>query len=162
MARILLGLALVVVIVTVYAVVDCAMMQAERVRGLPKPAWLVVILLVPVIGVVLWFVIGRAPAGYRPAPRPTAPDDDQRFLGSISKAEQDERIRRLEEELAALDDEFPGTPAAPTTPEPDAGPAAPPRAEGPSTPGSAPGSTPGSTPGTTPGTPDPRSDSRDD
>ncbi|RUR03359.1 PLD nuclease N-terminal domain-containing protein [Labedella endophytica] len=106
MPRLLLGLAIVVVMVTIYAVVDCAMMSASRVRGLPKVAWIAIIILLPVIGLVLWFLIGRGRKNPVVASGPRAPDDDPDFLVSLGRdAEQDERIRKLEEELASLDSE---------------------------------------------------------
>ena len=101
--RWLLILAVVVVVATIYAVIDCAMMAHDRVRGLSKPVWLVVILLLPVLGLILWFTVGRARAGQVARPR-LAPDDDPAFIGTLGRdKEQDERIRRLEEELASLD-----------------------------------------------------------
>ena len=111
------------VVATIYSVIDCALIPANRVRGLKKPAWIVIILLLPVVGVVLWFVVGRARAGHEAKPR-LAPDDDPAFIGTLGRdREQDERIRRLEEELAALDSDaadpdVTGKPA----PTPDDGP----------------------------------------
>ncbi|WP_030149215.1 PLD nuclease N-terminal domain-containing protein [Mycetocola saprophilus] len=103
MPRILFALVVVFVVATVYTVVDCAMRENSRIRGLSKPVWLVVILLLPVAGLVLWYTIGRARGA---APQPRTPDDDPAFLGDLRRvSEQDERIRRLEEELAALDAE---------------------------------------------------------
>jgi hypothetical protein len=57
---------------------------------------------------VLWFLIGKERRG-RVNPQPAklrAPDDDPAFLGKI-RMEQDreQRIRRLEERLAELDDD---------------------------------------------------------
>ncbi len=100
----------------VYSVVDCAMQPPTRHRGVSKPVWLVIVMLLPVIGGVLWFVTGRA----RAVTAVRAPDDDPAFLHSLgSHAEQDERIRRLEEELARLDAEDAGGAR-----DADAGPAA--------------------------------------
>lgn len=104
MARLLLILALVAIAFWVYTIVDCAVQPAARHRGVSKPAWMVIVILVPVLGGILWFLIGRGRAG-RPVVR-RAPDDDPEFLGGLSaraRADQDERIRRLEEELAQLD-----------------------------------------------------------
>ncbi len=100
-------LAVVLVVVTVYSVIDCALIPANRVRGLKKPAWIVIILLLPILGVALWFLIGRARAGQEVKPH-LAPDDDPAFIGTLGRDhEQDERIRRLEAELAALDSDGP-------------------------------------------------------
>lgn len=123
MARLLLGLVVVVVVATIYAVIDCAMLAHDRVRGLPKPAWLVIILVLPVVGVVLWFLIGRGRQA-QTRTRQLPPDDNPEFFGRSSSSaadpDQDERIRRLEEELAALDSEGPadGAPSGPTTTRP--------------------------------------------
>jgi hypothetical protein len=100
----------------VFSIVDCAVQPATRHRGVRKPVWLIIVILIPVIGGILWFVIGRRRANDQGATRTLAPDDDPAFLRSISKTEQDARIRRLEEELARLDDETDEGPA----PEPRA------------------------------------------
>jgi hypothetical protein len=91
----------------VYAVVDCALTDARRARGIPKPAWIVVVIVLNVIGGILWFVIGKdrhqEPGASRLQP---APDDDPAFLRRLgSDADQDERIRQLEREIAELDED---------------------------------------------------------
>ncbi|MFF2389091.1 PLD nuclease N-terminal domain-containing protein [Agromyces sp. NPDC058104] len=108
MARLLFGLGVAVVIFTVYAVVDCALLDRLRIRGLKRGWWIVVILFVPVIGGLLWFFVGRGGSLNRPAGRnrTVAPDDDTEFLRRLGDdAVQADRIRRLEEELAELDGE---------------------------------------------------------
>jgi hypothetical protein len=106
MARVWFLLGLMVVILTVYTVVDCAMFDRSRVRGLPRWVWIFVILFVPVIGPLLWLFVGR---GRRPAPagrvmRSMAPDDDADFLKGLDRqATQEQRIRQMEQELADLD-----------------------------------------------------------
>jgi len=107
MARLLLILALVATAFWVYTIVDCAVQPAHRHRGVSKAAWMVIVIVLPVLGGILWFLIGRGRAT-RPAAARRAPDDDPEFLRGMSataRAEQDERIRRLEEELAQLDSE---------------------------------------------------------
>lgn len=108
MIRLAIPLLVAAVVYTVYAVVDCALFDRMRMRGLPRGWWIVVILLVPLIGATLWFVIGRGRAN-RTGSRQgvaVAPDDDAEFLRRLnSDAAQDERIRRLEQELAELDSE---------------------------------------------------------
>ena len=125
MARLLLILALVATVFWVYTIVDCAVQPPSRHRGVSKGAWMAIVILLPVLGGVLWFVIGRGRAGGKPVAR-RAPDDDPEFLGRMTasaRAEQDERIRRLEEELAQLDSEAddPQPPKKPSDPDDPSG-----------------------------------------
>lgn len=111
MARLLFGLGVAAVIFMVYAVADCAFFDRTRIRGLSRVWWIVVILFVPVIGAGLWFLIGRGRARRISAGRgrEVAPDDDTDFLRRLQNdAAQDERIRRLEQELAELDEDEAG------------------------------------------------------
>jgi hypothetical protein len=110
MPRFLLGLAVVVVAVTIFAVVDSAMTRRERVRGISKALWILVILVFPIVGPILWFLIGKDRSSGAGAPgRRLGPDDDPEFLRRLgSDADQDERIRRLEQELADLDSDTDG------------------------------------------------------
>lgn len=120
MARLLLILALVATVFWVYTIVDCAVQPAGRHRGVNKGAWMAIVILLPVLGGILWFVIGRGRAS-QPVVR-RAPDDDPEFLGRMSdtaRADQDERIRRLEEELAQLDSEADDPRAPKPTDDPD-------------------------------------------
>lgn len=88
----------------VFTIVDCAAQPPTRHRGVSKPVWILIVVLLPVLGGVLWLIVGRARASAIAARR--APDDDPEFLGRIGTiSDQDERIRRLEEELAQLDAE---------------------------------------------------------
>ncbi|MHC2999713.1 PLD nuclease N-terminal domain-containing protein [Microbacterium sp. HJ5] len=138
MTRALLILALVATAFWVFTIVDCAVQPPTRHRGVSKPVWILIVVLIPVLGGLLWLVVGRTRRSALAARR--APDDDPEFLGRLGAvSDQDERIRRLEEELAQLDAEdddprwtidgpsaaAPGTPAAkapgtPTAASPDA------------------------------------------
>ena len=132
---IILGVVLAIAF-TLYSLVDASMTEARRARGVPKPVWVVICVLLPVIGGILWLTIGKGDGKEKPAaPRP---DDDPRF-GSMSDDKVDQRIADLEEQLRALDDEvFPGE--QPASDAPTANPDA--RTE--------------SDPSTAPGTDDPR------
>lgn len=111
MARVLIVGGFLALVFWVFSIVDCAVQPATRHRGVPKGAWIAIVVLIPVLGGILWFVIGRRRRGDEQKLRSLAPDDNPEFLRSLGKNEQDERIRRLEEELARLDDETDG-PAA--------------------------------------------------
>ena len=75
----LIAVALAVVLM-VFCAVDAAMISRLRIRGLPRWAWLLVIILVPVIGPVLWLLVGRAKLAAT-----IAPDDDPTFLADLKK-----------------------------------------------------------------------------
>ena len=94
------GVALVAL--TVYALVDLFITTSNRLRAFPKPVWIAIIVVLPLIGPLLWLFIGKNKPN-RTVP-PVAPDDDPRFLGGLSETAED-RINRLEEELRALDEE---------------------------------------------------------
>jgi hypothetical protein len=107
MVRLWIVLGVAAAVFYIYSVVDCALFDRSRVRGLPKPIWLLIVILFPIIGGILWFLIGR---GRRRAAeqRLVAPDDDPEFLGKLKlDRDQEERIRQLEKELADLDDNGP-------------------------------------------------------
>ncbi len=73
---------------TVYCAVDAVQTDGDRVRGLPKLVWMLVIVLLPLVGGVAWLVAGRPrgllqpPSSGRP-PRPQGPDDDPDFLRGL-------------------------------------------------------------------------------
>lgn len=106
MPRVLLIVAVLALAFYVVSIVDVAVQPPSRHRGVSKTTWIAIVILLPVLGGALWFVVGRSrPSRLKPA---SAPDDDVEFLGRIgsgSFSDQDERIRRLEEELAMLDSE---------------------------------------------------------
>lgn len=91
---------------TVYCLIDALQTDEQAMRNLPKPFWLLLILLFPIVGPLAWLFAGRpandAQAGTRStqgwlgggsagplrrAPRATqravAPDDDPEFLASL-------------------------------------------------------------------------------
>ncbi|WP_159617839.1 PLD nuclease N-terminal domain-containing protein [Arthrobacter zhaoguopingii] len=111
MPRLLLFLVLLGVAVIVYALIECAMTRSNEVRSISKPAWLITILVVPLVGAGLWFLFGRprptrGTRPPRPAPRqPTAPDDDPQFLQNLEtrrrQQAREQELKRKEEELKA-------------------------------------------------------------
>jgi len=106
MVRVYIVVGLGIVALSIYAAIDALMTDKRRTRGLPKALWVLVILVLPVIGAVLWLTLGKDRGKRKPVMRQTAPDDDPDFLRRLgSEKEQEERIRRLEQELADLDDD---------------------------------------------------------
>ncbi|ARF79833.1 PLD nuclease N-terminal domain-containing protein [Kitasatospora aureofaciens] len=104
MLRILLTIVLPLAL-WVWAFIDCLVAPEDEVRHLPKPIWLIIVLLFPPLGPIAWLAAGKrrgflrsgapdgqpgrpadgGPAGYGGARggRPPAPDDDPEFLASL-------------------------------------------------------------------------------
>ncbi|AGW40839.1 hypothetical protein O159_06600 [Leifsonia xyli subsp. cynodontis DSM 46306] len=95
------------------ALIDIILRTGDQIRHLPKLAWIVVVLLLPLIGSVLWFGLGRersgmrAPRPVRPqrtvivresAPMPGAPTTEEQ-LEALEREIAADRIRQLEAEL---------------------------------------------------------------
>jgi hypothetical protein len=111
---------LIVLVATLIALIDCLSSEREDIRGLPRPVWFLVILLVPIIGPIAWFFAGRpisleqragVIAGGRSRKRAPAPDDDPDFLRGIDTTQSRndaELLRRWEEDLKRRDEENPG------------------------------------------------------
>ncbi|WP_125612962.1 PLDc N-terminal domain-containing protein [Specibacter cremeus] len=100
------------VVVYIYGLIDCLRSDPRDVRSVPKPVWLVVVILLPVIGDVLWFFLGRPQYDTAPAAPsgavsrgPVAPDDDPAFLRNLESSRKNQaeaaRLRKLKDELEA-------------------------------------------------------------
>ncbi len=113
MARVLIVGGFLALVFWVFSVVDCIVQPATRHRGVPKGAWIAIVVLIPVLGGLLWFAIGRRRRGESETSAFFASDGDPAFLRGVDKKEQDARISELEEELARLDDESDGPAAGP-------------------------------------------------
>lgn len=105
------------VLLVVLALISCLSAEDGEVRALPRFVWVILILLFPLVGSIVYFVAGRpeqtAPRaghwqpgnGFPEASRPKralAPDDDPEFLRTLhQKTTQDdaELLRRWEEDL---------------------------------------------------------------
>ena len=79
-------LVVLVIIIDIYTLIDCAMTPQEKVRRFPKWAWLLIIILTGIIGDIAWFVAGSPK---RPRPnrggnkRIIPPDDNPDFLRKL-------------------------------------------------------------------------------
>jgi cbb3-type cytochrome oxidase subunit 3 len=87
---VLLGLA-----VYIWFIVDVLRTSGASMRILPKFVWLLIVILIPLLGGLLWLLGGR-PRGERRRRRrgPTAPDDDPAFLRQIGDEAWVERMKR--------------------------------------------------------------------
>ncbi len=105
------------VLLIVLALISCLSAEEGDVRALPRIVWVIIILLFPIVGAIVYFAVGRPvttaarPNTWRPGngfpeasrpPRQVAPDDDPEFLRRLhEKTRQDdtELLRRWEEDL---------------------------------------------------------------
>jgi hypothetical protein len=95
----LAGAALVLLVLALISV-----LSAERVRNAPRAVWVLVVLLVPIAGPIIYLLAGRPiDRTGRPSRRPASPDDDPDFLRSVG----DEQSRRDRELLAQWEREVP-------------------------------------------------------
>lgn len=111
---------LLVLALWIYAFVDCLSTPEEEVRGLPKVAWVIIILLFGevLIGPVAWLIAGKNKTTPASGSTPSkwhrdhradwvAPDDNPEFLATFKKEKKDEELlkdweadlRHREEEL---------------------------------------------------------------
>ena len=61
-------LGLVMLVLWVFCVADCIISDEARVRSLPKLLWLLIVLVLPDVGSVLWLVLGRPKGAARSMP----------------------------------------------------------------------------------------------
>jgi len=103
MERIELVVALIVLVLEIYSVVNCILTPDTEVKHIPKAIWLVLILLLPLIGSVLWLGVGRDRDAV--ARRSGSTRTLERPSAGYSAMRYDDRIRQMEEDLARLEAE---------------------------------------------------------
>lgn len=94
------------VAVTIFALADCIQTKDDKVRGIPKWAWIVLVVLIPWVGPITWLVVGKdrsqgngGPRGGRPQRQgPLAPDEDPEFLRKLDEDIRRERLAKEQEE----------------------------------------------------------------
>lgn len=110
-AMLIIGGAALIVGLTLYTLLDAVRTPAHEARTLPKWLWVLVTLLFPVVGPLMWLILGRPKAqpaagaprpGFgqqrgTPAPSVSSPDDDEEYLRWLkAKAERERRSREAE------------------------------------------------------------------
>lgn len=129
MVRLLIFAAVVSVALTIYTLIECARAERSRIRSLPKPAWFAVIILLPLVGAGLWFLLGRPVASSgASAPKSMAPDDDEDFLRQLEiwrrQQQREAELKAREQDLIKREEaqQADGTkPAKPEAQEPKPG-----------------------------------------
>jgi hypothetical protein len=114
------------IILTVAALVSCLSAEEDRLRALPRWAWVLIILFFSPIGAIAWFIVSQTsdaprrnvwkqgsgfPEHQRPG-RTVAPDDDPEFLRRIAKEAKEsqaadrELLSKWEMDLRRREDEL--------------------------------------------------------
>jgi hypothetical protein len=88
------------------ALADIITIDGSKMKHLPKIVWIIVVILLPVIGSILWFLVGRVYPTVADRARPPAP----RRANTMPSSPRDSGIvlrpRDTEAELAALEREI--------------------------------------------------------
>ena len=108
-AMLIIGGAALIVGLTLYTLLDAVRTPAHEARTLPKWLWVLVTLFFPVVGPIMWLILGRPKAqpaagaprpGFgqrRDTPSVSSPDDDEEYLRWLkAKAERERRSREAE------------------------------------------------------------------
>ncbi|MFJ9518885.1 PLD nuclease N-terminal domain-containing protein [Kitasatospora sp. NPDC101801] len=89
----------------IWAFIDCLTTPEQEVKHLPKVAWVIIVLLFPLVGSIAWLAIGKrrgGPTSARATGRQVAPDDNPEFLASLKKDQGDRDAELLKEWEADL------------------------------------------------------------
>src|SRR5699024_9130822 len=87
---------------TVFALADCVQTEDEKIKGLPKWAWIVLIVLIPWVGPITWLFVGRERSiggGTQRRRGLRAPDEEPDFLRRLDEDIRRERRERRERGL---------------------------------------------------------------
>jgi len=98
-------LALLVFAVMVLALIDAITRRDDQVRFLPKFAWIIFIILLPLVGSILWFALGRE---WSTGPEAVSFGDPRRWSKESQASQTPPRVpdlRTTEQQLADLERE---------------------------------------------------------
>ena len=111
----------------IYCILDVIATDEVLMRGLPKMAWLIIVVILPDIGSIAWLALGRPVfAGWRPGDttgrqtrRVVGPEDRDDFPSSRTSSSDQERLEAWEADLKRREQELrrdkPEDPPPPTT-----------------------------------------------
>jgi len=102
-------LSLLLIVLTIVALIDVVGQPDPVVRNLPKIVWVLLIVFIPLIGVVLWFTLGKDWANSRIKLPERRARTRPRTAGSsspLTASQPDRAVSDTEQQLAALEREI--------------------------------------------------------
>ena len=103
-----------IIILMVLVLVDIITKDQSQIRNLPKMVWILLVIFLPIVGSIVWFMAGREYPAPRenvsfgdprrvetPRPERSVEDEMAALDAEIAFHEKQDRIRRLEAELEA-------------------------------------------------------------
>jgi len=96
---------LVVFLVVVAALIDVITRQDSQVKHLPKMAWVLLVVFLPLIGSIVWFTVGReysslpSPASFRSPRVATRPQPRRSDFGAYGQRDTEAELEALEREI---------------------------------------------------------------
>ncbi len=98
---------LLVIALMIGALIDIITRDDSQVKHLPKMVWIIIVILLPLIGSLLWFALGREYGeGGIPMPRMTRPERPQRATDVRPAPAPPRDTRTTEQQIADLDREI--------------------------------------------------------
>ncbi len=113
------------VVLLIASLIDISRTPSDQIRGFPKWAWMILVIVLPYLGPAGWFLSGRprgatGTASTSPTPdatpgrflsyrqhTPVAPDDDPEFLESLKRSNEHENLlREWEQDLKRREEEL--------------------------------------------------------
>ena len=110
--------ALALLVLWIFCILDVISTEDVLCRNLPKYVWLLIVIILPDVGSIAWLLLGR-PVGagfrlgsqvgvYKPQKRAIGPEDSPDFLASMERKRLEgwaQELRRSEEELRRKENE---------------------------------------------------------
>jgi hypothetical protein len=81
----------------IYFIIDVVRTPKSQARTFPKWLWLMLVIILPLLGGLLWLLLGRTwpqGGGFWRKRGPTAPDDDPRFLRKLEDDVWNKKMRK--------------------------------------------------------------------
>ncbi|MCM6778837.1 PLDc N-terminal domain-containing protein [Nocardia sp. CDC159] len=93
---------LITLVLWVYCLIDVITSPESEIRHLPKALWLIIVILVPTLGALLWLILGRPVGSGRRSTTTRYPEYDRPGRYVAQNPEDDEEfLRRLRERAEA-------------------------------------------------------------